>query len=121
LPAVAGVELEALTNGMPTPSCSEAPYQLAEQQQQQQQPGSSEAAAAAAGDDGGSDTAAGAAATVAASRPRRAIRMPQRLINSAAMADRDGHDMVRCEGYPVGPPGCGAPGAQPYRVAVSPM
>lgn len=44
----------------------------------------------------------------------RAIKMPQRL-KQCGVADRDGHDMVWCEGYPVGPPGCGAPGAQPYQ------
>jgi hypothetical protein len=103
-----------MSNGMPTPSNSEAAF--AQYPTTDQQPGQSEPAADEA--NGGSD---GAAATVAASRPRRAIKMPQRLINSAAMADRDGHDMVRCEGYPVGPPGCGLAGAQPYRVAVAPM
>jgi hypothetical protein len=113
----AGVELEAISSGLPTPSGTDT---LSEQQQQQQPAGTSEAAAAAAADDAaaGSD---GAATTVAAGRPRRAIKMPQRLINSAAMADRDGHDMVRCEGYTVGPPGSGLPGAQPFRVAVAPM
>jgi hypothetical protein len=108
-----------MSSGMPTPSNSEAAFAQypTTDQQQQQQAGQSEPAAADEAN-GGSD---GAAATVAASRPRRAIKMPQRLVNSAAMADRDGHDMVRCEGYPVGPPGCGVPGAQPFRVAVSPM
>jgi hypothetical protein len=125
---MSGVELEAISSGLPTPSGTETPYNpsSSEQQQQQQQQGGSEAAAAAAAaavaaaDDAaaGSD---GAATTVAAGRPRRAIKMPQRLINSAALADRDGHDMVRCEGYTVGPPGCGLPGAQPFRVAVAPM
>jgi len=98
-----------------------------QQQQQQQQASEPPAAAAAAAADDASAAAGeagagggGPAATVASGRPRRAIKMPQRLINSAAIADRDGHDMVRCEGYPVGPPGCGAPGAQPYRVAVAP-
>jgi hypothetical protein len=34
---------------------------------------------------------------------------------------RDGDDMVRCEGYTVGSPGCGLAGAQTFRVAVAPM
>lgn len=36
--------------------------------------------------------------------------MLQRLINSAAIADRDGHDMVRCEGYLWARRGVGHPG-----------
>jgi hypothetical protein len=68
--------------------------------------------------------AAGTATPVAATgRPRRVIRPPERLINSAVMAggDKDDHDMVRCDMYSAGPPGSGAAGAQPFRVQVAPL
>jgi hypothetical protein len=90
------------------PAASAAPAGGSQQQQQQQpQPQPSSTAAA------GGVTASG--------RPRRAVRAPQRLINTAAAIERDDHDMVRCGGYPAGPPGSGVPGAQPFRIEVTPL
>lgn len=114
--APAGVELEAMNNGTVTPSSTtDAAYTpprlaaaaatAAEQQQQQQ-----EAAA-------GTATPSGPAG-----RPLRVIRAPERLINSAiGAADRDDHDMVRCEQYSSAPAGSGQPGAQPFKVLVAPL
>jgi len=52
-----------------------------------------------------------------ADRPRRMVRAPERLASS--LADKDPHDMVRCDAY-QGVPGSGAPGAQPFKVKVVP-
>jgi hypothetical protein len=44
------------------------------------------------------------------------------LIESAQIADRDDHDMVRCNSYnSAAPPGSGTAGAQPFRVQVTPL
>jgi hypothetical protein len=83
-----------------------------------------EAAAAADAAAAGTATPGGTAAAAATGRPRRVIRPPERLINSAVMAgggDKDDHDMVRCDMYSAGPPGSGAAGVQPFRVQVAPL
>jgi hypothetical protein len=82
-----------------------------------------EAAAADAAAAGTATPGGTAAAAAATGRPRRVIRPPERLINSAVMAggDKDDHDMVRCDMYSGGPPGSGAAGAQPFRVQVAPL
>eukprot|EP00879_Flechtneria_rotunda_P005196 GHRR01005478.1.p1 GENE.GHRR01005478.1~~GHRR01005478.1.p1 ORF type:complete len:652 (+),score=323.50 GHRR01005478.1:185-1957(+) len=54
------------------------------------------------------------APSAAAGRPRRKVRAPDRLINSALdSSERDGHSMVPCQQY--------AEGCQPFKVQVSPL
>lgn len=111
------MELEAITNGTCTPSSTyEAAYTP---------PGLAVAAALAEAAAAADGTATPSTAAAATGRPRRMIRPPERLINSAAMLmgglDKDDHDMVRCEVYGGGPPGSGLAGAQPFRVQVAPL
>ncbi|KAF6257396.1 hypothetical protein COO60DRAFT_1235274 [Scenedesmus sp. NREL 46B-D3] len=117
---LSGVELEAMANGTTTPSSANDAVYTA--------PGLAAAAAlaeAAVADTAAAGTAtpSGGAAAAATGRPRRVIRPPERLINSAVLADcdKDDHDMVRCDAYSADPPGSGAAGAQPFRVQVAPL
>lgn len=115
---VAGVQLDAMSNGTSTTEytgdTSYNPHSAAAAADQQQQ------------SEGGTATPPPSGATAASSRPRRVIRAPERLINSAmggyGGGERDDHDMVRCDSYAAGSvPGSGAVGAQPFRVQVTPL
>jgi len=110
---LSGAELEALSNEAP-------PLNMQPSDAEYRPPRAAAAAAAAAADTQQQQQQQPQSA--AASRPRRATRTPARLIESAQIADRDDHDMVRCNSYnSAAPPGSGTVGAQPFRVQVTPL